>query len=177
MKKFKKISIAIISLMLVLIALGFWYKATYSMEDTAPKQVNLADLDTKILIATQGSDFKRAIVTNIVNHFKLDSTFLNIIDVKDLNTKNTNDYKAIVILHTWEYGNPPPSVLDFIAENLKYKSKLIVMATSGKGTNKIGGIDALSGESIIEDASDYSDEIIERINRILKPNTILNQPE
>jgi hypothetical protein len=160
-----------------LIAFGFWYKATYSMEDTASKQVNLADLDTKILIATQGSDFKRAIVTNIVNHFKLDTTFLNIIDVKELNTINSNEYKAIVILHTWEYGNPPPAVIDFIAENLKSKSKLIVMATSGKGTNKIGGIDALSGESIIEDASDYSDEIIERINKILKPNTILNQPK
>lgn len=56
-------------------------------------------------------------------------------------------------------------------KNQEYKQKFVVLETSGKGTNKIDGIDALSGESIIVNASDYSDEIIERIAKIIKFNT------
>lgn len=149
-------------------ALGFWYKQRYSMEEVAKEQLHSKNSETNILIATQGSDFKRAIVTNIKNHFKLDTVFLNIIDVKDLPNIEINEYKAVVIIHTWEYGSPPVSVTNFISKNLDAKEKLIVLATSGKGTNKIEGIDALSGESIVENASDYSDEIIARLVKILE---------
>lgn len=140
------------------------------MEEVATEQLHSENSGTNLLIATQGSDFKRAIVTNIKNHFKLDTVFLNIIDVKDLHTIDINEYKAVVIIHTWEYGSPPASVTNFIFKNLDEKQKLIVLTTSGKGTNKIEGIDALSGESIVENASDYSDEIIARLLKILEPN-------
>lgn len=170
MKRVKTLIIVLIIIIAVVIGLGVWYKAMYSMEEVATQQVHSENLDTGILIATQGSDFKRAIVTNIKNHYKLDTVFLKIIDAKELNTINPNDYGAVVILHTWEYGNPPSSVTDFITKNSEYKRKFIVLATSGQGTNKIEGIDALSGESIIEDASDYSDAIIGRITKILKSN-------
>lgn len=170
MKKIKSIILVITIIILAIIGLSIWYTTKYSMEEVATQQVHSENLDTGILIATQGSDFKRAIVANIKNYYKLDTIFLKIIDIKELSNINPQDYGAVVILHTWEYGNPPSSVTDFIIKNSEYKRKFIVLATSGQGINKIEGINALSGESIIEDASEYSDEIIERITKILRSN-------
>ncbi|HBR53870.1 MAG TPA: hypothetical protein DEA82_06665, partial [Flavobacteriaceae bacterium] len=78
------------------------------------------------------------------------------------------EYNAIILLHTWEYGKPPRIVSQFINENSALKNKMIVYATSGAGNNKIEGIDAMAGESILENASDVSDEVIEKIESILK---------
>lgn len=44
---------------------------------------------------------------------------------------------------------------------------MIVYATSGAGTNNMEGIDAMAGESIIENAHDISDEIIEQIEALI----------
>ncbi|HLW31595.1 MAG TPA: hypothetical protein VKX40_04985 [Aequorivita sp.] len=171
MGKSKKIILVLTIIILTFIVIGFWYRAEYSMKAISQEQIHSDRLETKILIATQGSDFKRAIVTNIKNHYSLDSVFLKIVDVKELIDINPQDYDAVVILHTWEYGNPPSSVKDFIMKNQEYKQKFVVLATSGQGTNRIEGIDALSGESIIVNASDYSDEIIGRIAKIIKSSS------
>jgi hypothetical protein len=138
------------------------------MDPVTERRINSEDLEVKVLIATQGSEFKSAIVTNIENQFKLDSVFLRIIDAKMLGSVNTLDYRAIVIINTWEYGKAPKEVMDFIQQNSASMDKTIVLTTSGEGTNKPPGIDALSGESILENAGDYSDEIIERIYALLR---------
>ncbi len=169
-KQIRNIIFILTIIILIIMALGLWYRERFSMEEVATGQLHSENSETHILIATQGSDFKRAIVTNIENHFKLDTVFLKIIDVKKLNVININEYSAVIILHTWENGKPPASVTNFISNNMDEKQKFIVLATSGKGTNKIEGIDALSGESIVENASDYSDEIIARLVKILEPN-------
>jgi hypothetical protein len=137
------------------------------MDTITSRQINSEALETKILIATQGSDFKSAIVSNIENRYKRDSVFLKIIDVNILDNVNPGEYQVIVILHTWEYGKPPSAVKKFLEQNSANKDKIIVLTSSGEGTNKIEGVDALTGESILENAGNYSDRIIERINELL----------
>tara|TARA_R100000935_G_scaffold15425_2_gene30776 strand:+ start:7667 stop:8152 length:486 start_codon:yes stop_codon:yes gene_type:complete len=158
----------VLGIVLVLLAFGYWYKLTYSMEVAENSGINSPQLATKILIATQGSDFKDAIVTNLINFYKKDSVHLKTIDVTQLRQVKPNEYNAIILLHTWEYGKPPRIVSQFINENSALKNKMIVYATSGAGNNKIEGIDAMAGESILENASDVSDEVIEKIESILK---------
>lgn len=166
--KFKNRLVFLIGFIILLLAFAFWYKVTYSMEIAENKEINSASLSSKILIATQGSTFKDAIVTNIINFYKKDSVHIKIIDVSQLQNSEPGLYKSIVILHTWEYGKPPQVVEQFINENTLYKDKIIVFTSSGAGTNKIEGVDALVGESIIENASDISDEIIGKIEIILR---------
>ena len=155
------------SLVMLLAAFAFWYKVTYSMERTENRGINSATLSSKVIIATQGSEFKDAIVTNIINFYKKDSVHIKIIDVSQLQNFEPRIYNAIVILHTWEYGKPPLAVTQFISENEASKTKTIVFATSGSGGNKIQSIDALAGESILESAGDISDEIIERLEILI----------
>ena len=94
--------------------------------------------------------------------------FINIADVSELPTLPIDAYNVIIILHTWEYGKPPKVVSEFIEAHTSEKDNMIVMATSGAGTNKINGVDLLAGESILENASDSEDEIIERIEAQIK---------
>ena len=165
--KLKNRLVFIMGFILLLVAFAFWYRITYSMEMAENKGINSPALSTKILIATQGSDFKDAIVTNIINFYKKDSVYIKTMDVSQLQNVDPSVYKAVVILHTWEYGKPPQSVTQFIHENLTDKQKMIVFTSSGAGDNKIAGVDAMAGESIIENASDISDEIIEKIETLL----------
>jgi len=160
------IFLGILALLLAIFAM--WYRATYSMEEVAAYRVNSEEMPAKIAIATQGSSFKDAIVTNIVNQYKKDSVYINVVDIADIASLSFDNYNAIVVIHTWEYGNPPEAVSTFIETHKSQGSRLIVMATSGQGTNKIEGVDALSGESILENAGDYSDAIIERIEKIIQ---------
>ncbi|PKA84503.1 hypothetical protein ATE92_2695 [Ulvibacter sp. MAR_2010_11] len=166
--KLKNRLLFIFSFAMLLFAFAIWYKVAYSMEVAEIKLVNSTSLHTKILVASQGSDFKEAVVINIINFYKKDSIHIKKIDVSQLQQVQAQNYSAIIILHTWEYGKPPRGVTQFITENEQLKHKMIVYATSGAGSNKIEGIDAMSGESIIEKASDVSDTIIEKIEYILK---------
>ncbi len=155
------------SVILLLVVFAFWYKATYSMDKASSYTINSTVLPTSIVIATQGSAFKDAIVTNIINFYKRDSVHIKTMDVSELQNLDHRLHTTIVILHTWEYGQPPQSVREFIYDNIKDKDKIIVFTTSGSGTAKIEGLDTMAGESIIENASDISDKIIEKIETLI----------
>jgi len=156
------------SIVLFLVVFAFWYNATYKMDEVSGYVINSKEMPVKIAIASQGSPFKDAIVTNIINHYKKDSVFINVDDVSKLVTLSVAEYDVIIVLHTWEYGDPPKVVSEFIETHISEMEKIIVLGTSGAGTNKIKGIDAMAGESIIENASDLSDEIIEKIEKLLQ---------
>lgn len=166
--KFRNRALILLGLLIVLIAFAFWYKVSYSMELAQNQGINSPNSITKILIATQGSEFKNAVVANIIDNYKNDSIHLKTIDVSQLPQIDTNIYNAIVVLHTWEYGHPPQSVIEFVTKNKEFEYKMIVYSTSGAGDNKIEGIDALSGESILENVTVTSDNIIARIENLLK---------
>lgn len=166
--KFKNRVIFFVILSILLAAFAFWYKATYSMSETTGVVINTKEMPIKIAIASQGSAFKNAMVTNIINHYKKDSVFINVDDVSKLTTLSLQDYNAIVILHTWEYGKPPMAVSEFIEKNISEKNKIIVFASSGAGNNKIEGVDAIAGESILENTGDYTDRIIEKIEKLIR---------
>jgi hypothetical protein len=161
----------LLSLLLIILtinSLAFWYKLAYSMELAENRGINNTELSTKLLIATQGSDFKNAVVTNVINFYSKDTVHIKTIDVSQLQQIKPDVYSVIVIFHTWEYGKPPQEVRQFISENVNYKDRIIVFATSGAGNNKMDGIDALAGESILENTSDVSEKIIEKIDKIIK---------
>lgn len=165
--KLKSRLLFILTVVMLLLALGYWYRLTYSMELAQNRGINSTTLPTKLLVATQGSDFKDAVVTNVINFYRKDSVHIKTIDISKLPRMDPKKYDVILILHTWEYGKPPRVVTQFINDNERLNNRMIVYTTSGAGTNRIEGIDAMTGESILENASDVSDEIIEQIEILL----------
>lgn len=166
--KFKNRILFITGSLILLVAFAFWYNVTYSMEMAESKEINNPTQPSKVLIATQGSDFKKAIVDNIIAFYKMDAVYIKVMDVSQLPEVDVTIYDAVILLHTWEYGKPPKAVTPFLKKNKQVMDKIIVIATSGAGTNKVQGFDAMVGESILENASDISDEIIEKMQKLLQ---------
>lgn len=167
MKKFRKSVLIILSILLIFIVFAIWYKYTYSMGEAKTFEVNTVDMGSKLLIATQGSDFKNTVTQGIVDNYRSDSIFIKVIDVSALTEIIPDDYDAILVIHTWEYEKPPASVSLFIEKEKSHKDKIVVMTTSGPGTSKMEGVDAITGESILEAAPAIVEMIIARLNRLL----------
>ena len=170
MKTVKKIGLSIISILALLFFLGIWYNYKYAMETAVPFEINTENQNKKLLIATQGSDFKEKVTLNVTNHYKDDSIFIKVVDVEALKDIQSNNYDAIVILHTWEYNKPPQVVQDFMARTQSFKDNIIALTTSGDGSHKLERVDAIAGESILTDISAYSDKIILKVDAILAKN-------
>jgi len=168
-KKWYKIVVLILICLLALFFIfAVWYKHQYSMEPVAPYSANASALETKLLIATQGSDFKKIITQGVVDYYKSDSVFIEVIDVSALNEIDSKEYNAILVIHTWEYGEAPNPVQSFLDTHAGQKDKMVVMTTSGEGSEKMEDVDALVGESIIENAPHVVEEIIAQLNPLVR---------
>lgn len=148
-------------------AFAFWYKVTYSMEEASNYTIHTKEMPVKMAIATQGSNFKDGVVSALVKKYRNEEIFINVLDISSLHSLPVKEYDVVIILHTWEYGKPPKEVTTFIDEHIAGQNKFIVLATSGEGSNKIEGIDAIAGESIVENVGEYSDKISVRIDEII----------
>ncbi len=119
-----------------------------------------------LLIATQGSKFKDKVVKEIVDHFKEKKVYIKVIDVTKLPSIDEEDWDAIAILHVWEIWKPQPDAEKFINQ-VKDPSRLVVFVTSGDGIYKMENVDAITGASILSEASSKALQIEKRINAIL----------
>ncbi|PWL40385.1 hypothetical protein DKG77_06095 [Flagellimonas aquimarina] len=170
MKWWKKVLFVLLIIIGLLLVLGTWYKNKYAMEMVMERTVNRPELNRSLVIATQGSAFKDSITFGIINHFESDSLFIRIIDVSGLAKVNLDDYDAMVLMHTWENWKPPMAVGSFVDKlKIEQKNKIVVLTTSGEGSSKIEEIDAITGESILENVPAYTEKIISELEQILRP--------
>ncbi|MGY3793818.1 hypothetical protein [Aquimarina sp. 433] len=167
-----------ISIVIVLLFMGFWiwYEYTYSMDTVIPFQVNDPNLETKVLIASQGSRFKDSLVQRVLKHYKEDAIYFKVIDVYTLFTVPIDKWDAIVIINSWEYGSPPSNVKRYIKNHPEDLDRLIILSTVGSSHITLQDVDVISGESIIEKLPEYTNEIVHRLDKILS-NTKTNHNE
>jgi hypothetical protein len=167
-KTYKKIGIIIVSVLALLFILATLYKIEYSMEAVTSFEVNTIskNTDDTLLIATQGSAYKDSITKGIITHFQSQDVYIQVVDVTSLDHISGQEYTAILIFHTWEMGKPPQEVVSFL-NTCTPCDHIVVMSTSGDGVSKIQGIDALSGESILERVPERIEEIILKLEPFL----------
>lgn len=167
MKTWKKILLAVLILMGVLIIFLFWYKWRYSMDVAKTFEVNDPAFTQRVLIATQGSDFKNEVVSETVDRLKSKPVYIKVIDVTLLPSIHEDEWSAIVILHTWEYQEAQPDAMNFITRATS-PDKLVVVSTSGSGNEKIANVDGISSASSSSDVQSITDEIVSRVSKLLE---------
>lgn len=170
--KRKTLIIGILTFAMFFLTFTVWYNYTYSMGKAEAFQVNSFNHNRKLVIATQGSDFKNTVTEAVINHYKQDSIFIKIIDVSALSEINPKDFNAVLLIHTWENWKPPIEIETFISNSTNYKNKIIVFTTSGRGSYKMEEVDAITGASKLEDTLSFTNKIIERLNPLLKNKTL-----
>lgn len=129
-------------------------------------EVNTPELKHRVLIATQGSEFKDAVVAGIVDHLKQRHTYIKVIDVAALPQVNEDKWNAVVVIHTWQIWKPQPDAKAYLGR-VKDLSKVIVLTTSGGGDYKIEGVDAITSASVMADISTHTLDINNRLDSIL----------
>ena len=170
MKAFKKIIYSLGILLVLFAILGLWYKDTYSMSVIEAYHINSNKLSKRVLIVSQGSEFKNKVVRGIIHNFK--STHFEIIDVSYLDEVKNEKWDAIVLIHTWVMNKPPKSVKIFLERSKNDLGKIVIFTTSGSGNYKMKDVDAITGESIIEDVNKKVKEISDELIIILETKKV-----
>ena len=118
-----------------------------------------------MLIATQGSEFKDAVVDGIVAHLRARAVYVKVIDISELAGVDEDPWSAIVLIHTWEMRKPPPAVKTFV-DRTRNTNKLVVLTTSGAGDFRMPGVDAISSASVVAEAPLQVAAVVARLDAI-----------
>ena len=137
------------------------------MEEATSFNTNSIEYNRKLLIATQGSEFKNQLTKNVVNHYKLDSIFIRVIDISHLEDIEPKSFNAILVLHTWESLKPPIVVETFMNNSIAHQNRIVVLTTSGNGSYKMEDIDAITGASNMANIDLFTERIIKRIDPLI----------
>ncbi len=134
-------------------------------------EVGSPDFEQKVLIASQGSNFKNALVESLTLHLKKKSVYIKVIDVTTLHEVNEEEWDAMVIIHTTEKGGLQPDVKKY-NDRAKDLDKVVFITTSGSGKWKTRDydIDVITSASSNDELNSLPAEILARLDLILGQN-------
>jgi hypothetical protein len=161
-KRPRRILIAVTVVGITLLGFLAWYRVHFAMDPVDGFSVNDSSLEQHLLIATQGSAFKDAIVAGVVERLRQQPIFIRVIDVSALSDIENSEWDAIVVLHTIEYGKAPTAAQAFV-DRSGHNDKIIALSTSGAGDFKINGVDAIASASRLTDVPRRVAELVTRI--------------
>jgi len=164
--RWRKILLIVAAVAAAMLGFATWYKLHYSMEPAHPFEVQGSPSGPRVLIATQGSPFKDAVVAGLVEHLKARAARAQVIDATTLANVREAEWDVIVILHTWEMHKPPPAVEAFIGR-VPDRHRLVVLTTSGGGDVRMPGVDAVSAASKMVDVPARVVEMGRRVDAVL----------
>ena len=131
-KLLKVIGYITLTVILLLVIFSAWYVIKFYPRSAEPFEVNSPSLEQKLLIATQGSEFKDTLVKRIVEAFKDQDVYIKVIDVSTLEETRGEDWWGVVIINASMMDKINSSVHDYlpVAEN---SENIVVITTSGGG--------------------------------------------
>ncbi|MDA3837571.1 MAG: hypothetical protein PF574_01160 [Candidatus Delongbacteria bacterium] len=142
------------------------YMMMYSQGVIEPFEAGEKASSEKVLIASQGSEYKNMFVKKIIEKLKNDSLFIKVIDVTEIEKENIDDFKAVLIINSIEMYDMQENAKGFLSSgNI---DKVIMVATSGNGSMgpKDNSIDAVTTASSIETIDQKVQEVIKKIGDI-----------
>lgn len=166
MTKPRKFAMVLGLIMLIIFSVLTWYKFQYSMDFVKTYRIIVPQAEHKLLIATQGSAYKNAVVKGIITAAKERLMTVEVIDVSLLSTVSFKDWSAIIVIHTWENWQPQVDAIQF-AQLHPNTDNIVFLSTSGQGDLKIPGVDAITSASLLNDVPKHVAEIVHRIDAVL----------
>jgi hypothetical protein len=169
MKKLIKVTIWVVSIVgfLIIVLLGA-YVIKNSQGVIEPFQVGNSNSPYKILIASQGSEFKAAMVDSLINKLEGDSVFISVVDCTHLKNEDTNDFDACIVIHTMQIHKMPSNAFKFL-EAKSDLSNVILVSTSGGGDERFTqlDVDGVSSASFLVNVRPIRNWVVPRVKNIL----------
>jgi hypothetical protein len=147
---------------LIFLSLVLWGCASPPVKTTESGPVAVSK--NRVLIATQRTRFKQAVVSEIRNALNNNSIYIKVVDVKNLRYQGTQDFSAVVIVNRALAGRPDPRVESYI-DNKPQKNKIIILTTgildAWKPDTK--GVDAMTAASVISKSDKIAKKIVSKV--------------
>ncbi len=169
MKILKRVLIVIGALIVLFVIIFGIYLLVNRQSVAEPFEVGSPDSGRRILIATQGSDYKNLMVDTLVSRLKGEDAYISVIDISGLNEINQEDWDAEIIIHTTEAWKLPESVKEFLQE-IENPDEVILLVTSGGGKWKPEDceVDVLTSASKVADIPEKADIIENKIGSLFE---------
>jgi hypothetical protein len=164
----KKILKVLGIILLIPVVLFFvWYinlAVKYGQKPAEAFEINNQNIENKLLVAYQGSEYKNNLVDVIVKNLKDKSYYIKGIDVKQLKNIQVSDWKYIIIINSCERFQMNRAVVHFL-KKLEDYNKIILHTTSGDSgwKTKKFDIDTISGASKNNNVQYITNEILKKI--------------
>jgi hypothetical protein len=125
----------------------------------------------RVLIATQKSEFKEAVVSRIVEDLEKDLFYVKVIDIKKLRQEPATDYDAVVVINTCKAWRLTGGASKFVKE-FPDKDKVVLLTTAGgeDWKPKKVEVDAITSASKEQKADPVAEDIVARVRKILGPD-------
>jgi hypothetical protein len=158
------------SIVLMAIALAFSGCAVRAVQTT---EAGDPGAGKRVLIATQQTEFKEAVVSKIVEDLEKDLCYVRVIDLKQLEDAPAADFGAIVVVNTCKAWSMSRGASKFV-KRFPDKDR-VVLLTTANGEDwkpKSVEVDAITSASKVQKADPVADEIVQRVREILNtPST------
>lgn len=165
-----KIVLIIIGVLVVLIIALFGIFLLINRQGVVEAyDIGESESSRKLLIASQGSNFKNALVESVTTHMAKESIYVSVIDVTDLENIKEDDWDAVLLIHTTEQWKLQPDVKAYLgrAQSL---DKVIVVTTSGSGEWKSEeyDVDVMTSASRSEELPMLTNDIVTKLQDMLQ---------
>ena len=154
----KKILIIAIIIILVIVTCVV-SKIVLSPDKISSFEVNSSSLADKMLIASQGTDFKTSLVDNIISKFEQKNYYIKVLDISELGSENSSNYDKVLILATCIGRNIPGTVKKYIKNN-NDNNQVVLVVTSGSNWKPSLKADTITAASKIEDIDNKVNQIL-----------------
>jgi uncharacterized membrane protein len=156
-------------LLLIFLSLVLWGCASPPVETTQSGPVAVSK--KRVLIATQNSKFKQAVVSEIRNALNNNSFYIKVVDIKNLRYQGTREFSAVVIINRALAGRPDPRVESYI-DNEPQKNKIIILTTGILDAWKpdTEGVDAMTSASVISKSDKIAQKVVSKVLTLVEHN-------
>ncbi len=169
MKILKRVLI-VIGVLIALMVIAFGVYLLVNRQSVAePFEVGSPDSARKILIVTQGSDYKNLMVDTLISRLKGEDVYISVIDISGLNEISQEDWDAEIIIHTTEGYRLPESVKEYLLR-IENPDEVMLLITSGSGEWKPEDckVDVLTSASRVTDIPEKANYIKDKINSLFE---------
>ncbi len=168
MKILKRVLIVLGSL-IILFLIAFGVYLFVNIQDVAEAfEVGSPDSGRKILIATQGSEYKNLMVDTLTSRLEGEDVYISVIDISGLSEIGQKDWDAEIIIHTTEGYRLPEVVKEYLGR-VENPDEVLLLITSGSGEWKPEDckVDVLTSASKVADISELANRIEDKVNSLL----------
>lgn len=165
MKVVKVLVIIVGVLFVILLGSLMILKLVYPQKALAGYEINDQNMEDHVLIVSQGSDYKMAVISNVTENYK---AYYKVVDISKLSDIESENWDAMIIFATIEASTMPKHVVNFI-DTFDNKEKLIVAVTAGDADWKTDefDLDVISTVSKTENIEIVTMNILGRLSLIL----------